>query len=73
MLNFKSDRLTYADLLALPDKGYELTEAVGTTYSLDLFALLAIPVAMFFNRSLDGDFKQTVMIYSKRSVRVKNG
>jgi len=58
MLNFKSDRLTYAELLSVPAAGYELTEAVGTTYSLDLLALLAIPVAMFFNRSLDGDFKQ---------------
>lgn len=58
MLNFKSDRLTYAELLASPKDGFELVTAVGTTYSLDLVALLAIPVAMFFNRSLDGDFTQ---------------
>jgi hypothetical protein len=58
MLNFKSDRLTYAELLAPPASGFELTEAVGTTYSLDLFALLAIPVAMFYNRSLDGNYVQ---------------
>jgi len=58
MLNFKSDRLTYAELLAPPGAGFELTHAVGTSYSLDLFALLAIPVAMFYNRSLDGNYMQ---------------
>jgi len=58
MLNFKTDRLTYAELLVPPEAGFELTDAVGTTYSLDLFALLAIPVAMFYNRSLDGNYMQ---------------
>jgi hypothetical protein len=57
MLDFKSNRLTYAELLVPPD-GYELIQAVGTTYSMDLFALLAIPVAMFYNRSLDGNYMQ---------------
>ncbi|MCD8740775.1 phospholipase D family protein [Mucilaginibacter roseus] len=59
MLDFKQNRLTYSDLLASPSKDFELTHAIGTTYSLDLLALLAIPVAMFYNRSLDGDFSKT--------------
>lgn len=59
MLDFKQNRLTYSDLLASPGKDFELTHAIGTTYSLDLLALLAIPVAMFYNRSLDGDFTKT--------------
>lgn len=58
MLDFKSNRLTYAELLAPPADGFELVRAVGTTYSLDLYALLAIPVAMFYSKSLDGDFVQ---------------
>lgn len=53
----KKDRLNYGELLAAPE-GYVLTKAVGTTYSLDLYALLAIPVAMFYAKSMEGDFQQ---------------
>lgn len=53
----KKDRLNYGELLAAP-VGYVLTKAVGTTYSLDLYALLAIPVAMFYAKSMEGDFQQ---------------
>lgn len=53
----KRDRLNYGELLASPE-GYVLTKAVGTTYSLDLYALLAIPVAMFYAKSMEGDFQQ---------------
>jgi len=53
----KRDRLNYGELLA-PPEGYVLTKAVGTTYSLDLYALLAIPVAMFYAKSMEGDFQQ---------------
>ena len=53
----KKDRLNYGELLA-PPEGYVLTKAVGTTYSLDLYALLAIPVAMFYAKSMEGDFQQ---------------
>lgn len=56
MLKAKSARLTYAELLA-PPPGYELVRAIGTTYSLDLYALIAMPVAMFYNQSLDGNFQ----------------
>ncbi|WP_231427716.1 phospholipase D family protein [Pedobacter sp. Leaf250] len=57
MLDFKKNRLTYSDLLS-PPEGYELTKAIGTSYSLDLYALLAIPVAMFYAKSLEGNFTQ---------------
>ena len=53
----KKDRLNYGELLAAPE-GFVLTKAVGTTYSLDLYALLAIPVAMFYAKSMEGDFQQ---------------
>lgn len=55
MLNIQNDRLNYGKLLAPPDN-FELTKAVGTTYSLDLFALLAIPVSLFYAKSMEGDF-----------------
>jgi HKD family nuclease len=57
MLHPKGNRLNYGDLLS-PPAGFKLIRAVGTTYSLDLYALLALPVAMFYQKSLDGDFKQ---------------
>lgn len=57
MLNLTKDRLDYGTLLT-PPEGYNLTKAIGTTYSLDLFSLMAIPVAMFYSKSLEGDFKQ---------------
>jgi hypothetical protein len=56
MLDFKQNRLTYRELLA-PPEGYTLTRAVGTTYSLDLYALLAVPVALFYQQSLQDNFK----------------
>lgn len=55
MLDVKRNRVNYGEIVS-PPEGYELTKAVGTTYSLDLYALLAMPVAMFYANSLDGDF-----------------
>lgn len=55
MLNIQHNRLNYGRLLAPPD-GFDLVKAVGTTYSLDLHALLAIPVSMFYSKSMEGDF-----------------
>lgn len=55
MLNIQHDRLNYGKLLAPPDT-FELTKAIGTTYSLDLYALLAIPVSLFYAKSMEGDF-----------------
>lgn len=37
----------------VPPPGYELAYAVGTTYSLDLEALVVLPVALFYAQSLD--------------------
>ena len=55
MLNIQHDRLNYGKLLA-PPESFELTKAIGTTYSLDLYALLAIPVSLFYAKSMEGDF-----------------
>lgn len=57
MLDIKSNRLNYGELL-MPPEGFRLVRAIGTTYSLDLYTLLSIPVALFYARSLEGDFKQ---------------
>ena len=45
MFDLANDRLGYSDLLR-PDVGYTLDFAVGMTYSLDLEALLGVPVAL---------------------------
>ena len=57
MLDLKKNRLDYGTLLMPPDK-YTLSHAVTTTYSLDLYTLLAIPVALFYSKILDGNFEQ---------------
>ncbi len=56
MLDPKSDRLDYGGQLA-PPYGFELTHAIATSYSLDLDALLLIPIALFQGESLDHDPK----------------
>lgn len=45
MFKPKSDRLDYGSLLA-PPYGYDVVSAVGTTYSLDLDALVGICIAL---------------------------
>ncbi|MGV9013951.1 MAG: phospholipase D family protein [Flavobacteriales bacterium] len=52
MLDFRRDTLDYGRQLN-PPPGYQLERAVCTTYSLDLLALLAIPVALFYRSNLD--------------------
>jgi hypothetical protein len=52
MIDAKRNRLDYGKQLA-PPMGYELDHAIGTTYSLDLEAILLIPVALFFAEDLD--------------------
>ena len=56
MLNSEKDRLDYGEQLR-PPAGYELEAAIATTYTLDLNTLLAIPIALCFSDSLDGDLK----------------
>ena len=43
MLDVKRNRLNYGELIS-PPEGFELTKAIGTTYTLDLYALLAIVI-----------------------------
>ena len=45
MFDLANDRLDYSELLR-PDAGYTLDYAVGMTYSLDLEALLGVPVSL---------------------------
>ena len=52
MLNPNKDRLDYGQILA-PPAGYELDFAVGTTYSLDLDALVGASLAMGLSEETD--------------------
>jgi len=54
MLHPKQNRIDYGDQL-IPPPGYALQRAIGTTYSLDLEALMVLPVALFYSQPLDGD------------------
>ena len=45
VFDLANDRLSYSELLR-PDAGYTLDFAVGMTYSLDLEALLGVPVSL---------------------------
>ena len=54
MLHPKKNRIDYGEQL-IPPPGYELTHAIGTTYSLDLEALMLLPVALFYAELLDGE------------------
>ena len=56
MLDLRKNRLDYGKLL-MPPEGHILTHAVATTYSLDLYTLLAIPIALFYSKILDGNFE----------------
>ena len=38
-----------------PPEGYDLDQAIGTTYSLDLYALLGVPVAAAFRDAMSED------------------
>ncbi|MBQ8882797.1 MAG: phospholipase D family protein, partial [Clostridia bacterium] len=53
MINPNNDRLDYGKLLAPPDK-YKLDYAIGTTYSLDLEALVGASLALGLGEELDG-------------------
>lgn len=54
MLHPKHNRIDYGDQLIPPD-GYELSYAVGTSYSLDLEALMILPVALFYAQKIEGN------------------
>lgn len=57
MLDPKHKQLDYGELL-MPPAGFVLARAIGTTYSLDLQALLSIPVAMFYSKPIEADFEK---------------
>ncbi len=52
MLNPNHDRLDYGEILA-PPAGYDLDFAVGTTYSLDLDALVGASLALGLSEEMD--------------------
>lgn len=54
MLNPNNNRLDYGQVLA-PPVGYSLDFAVGTTYSLDLDALVGISIALGLSGDTDSD------------------
>ena len=54
MLNPNSDRLDYGQILAQP-AGYDLDFAVGTTYSLDLDALVGASLALGLSEETDSE------------------
>lgn len=53
MIDYKKNRIDYGEILH-PPENYKLDKAIATTYSLDLFTLLCIPVALFYSKNLDG-------------------
>jgi len=53
MIHPKNDRIDYGEQL-MPPLGYDLDYAVCTTYSLDLEALMMLPVSLFYSKSLEG-------------------
>lgn len=54
MFDVANDRLSYGELLR-PDVGYTLDFVVGTTYSLDLEALLGVPVSLGLLEDADAE------------------
>ena len=56
MLKPASDRLDYSEML-MPPYGYETVFAVGTTYSLDLDALIGVCIALGLSESIDNELK----------------
>ncbi len=57
MLNPNNDRLDYGRLLSAPDK-YTLDFAIGTTYSLDLDALVGASLALGLSEDTDSKIAQ---------------
>ncbi|WP_164669349.1 phospholipase D family protein [Virgibacillus doumboii] len=56
MLKPGDNRLNYSDLLT-PPAGYEVEFAVGTTYSLDLEALVGVPLALSLSEEMNRTLK----------------
>ncbi|MEJ1242173.1 phospholipase D family protein [Chryseolinea sp. T2] len=52
MLHPQNNRIDYGEQL-VPPPGYELNRAIGTTYCLELEALMVLPVALFYAQTLE--------------------
>lgn len=61
-LDFQSAKVDYRSLLTPPD-GYTIDYAVGTTYSLDLQALLTVPLAFGAISDLGDDIQNINKLY----------
>ena len=55
MLDSRSDRLDYGEILQ-PPEGHRMDYALAATYSADLSTVLSIPVALIYAKTLEGDF-----------------
>jgi len=54
------DRLIYSEKLS-PPAGYSCEFVIGTTYSLDLEALIGVPLALFLREEMNGNFSENPM------------
>ncbi|MFZ4412027.1 MAG: phospholipase D family protein [Bacteroidales bacterium] len=57
MLDLKKNYIDFGKQLQ-PPHGFQIDYAVATTYSLDLYALLSIPLAMYYNQALDSEVSE---------------
>ncbi|WP_444685427.1 phospholipase D family protein [Alkalicoccus luteus] len=67
MIKPDKDRLNYSEMLK-PPAGYEVSFAIGTTYSLDLEALIGVPLALSLSEEMD-DTLQKDPIYMLEGLR----
>jgi len=54
-MNKDNNKFEFGELLTINEEGYKFAKAIGTTYSLDLKALIAVPVAFRFSGALDAE------------------
>ncbi|MBK6444366.1 MAG: hypothetical protein IPF81_03370 [Bacteroidetes bacterium] len=54
-MNKADNKFEFGELLTTNEEGYKFAKAIGTTYSLDLKALIAVPVAFRFSGALDAE------------------
>lgn len=57
MLDLRNNYIDFGERLQ-PPLGYSIDYAVATTYSLDLHALLSIPLAMYYRQNLDSEISE---------------
>ena len=57
MLDIRKNHIDFGEQLQ-PPPGYNIDYAIATTYSLDLYALLSIPLAMYYRQNLDSEISE---------------